>query len=170
MMTRDNAAVVKAEFELPERLLKETVSDPSPKIWGIAEDRRGWPWPAARCWFIGTMNQQSQSPWIVEHGVPLDHSLTQRASLATLRALPLSPMWGGVAADVLVHAAIWMAVFVGIRAAMTNAVVGRRRRGGRCLACGYDLRGISGDACPECGREQRTDLAATVPEPRRSGG
>jgi hypothetical protein len=27
----------------------------------------------------------------------------------------------------------------------------RRRTQGRCLACGYDLRGSSGDRCPECG-------------------
>jgi hypothetical protein len=27
----------------------------------------------------------------------------------------------------------------------------RRRRRGWCLACGYDLRGATGDRCPECG-------------------
>ena len=27
----------------------------------------------------------------------------------------------------------------------------RRRRGGRCLACGYDMRGLDGRRCPECG-------------------
>ena len=27
----------------------------------------------------------------------------------------------------------------------------RRRRGGLCLACGYDMRGLDGRRCPECG-------------------
>lgn len=27
-----------------------------------------------------------------------------------------------------------------------------RRLGRRCVACGYDLRGVSGGRCPECGR------------------
>jgi hypothetical protein len=27
----------------------------------------------------------------------------------------------------------------------------RRRRGGRCVACGYDMRGLDGRRCPECG-------------------
>jgi hypothetical protein len=28
-----------------------------------------------------------------------------------------------------------------------------RRRRGRCIACGYDLRGIEGAKCPECGMD-----------------
>ena len=27
----------------------------------------------------------------------------------------------------------------------------RRRRGGRCVSCGYDMRGLDGRRCPECG-------------------
>jgi hypothetical protein len=32
----------------------------------------------------------------------------------------------------------------------------RWRRRGQCLACGYDLRGIEGGRCPECGEERPT--------------
>jgi hypothetical protein len=30
-------------------------------------------------------------------------------------------------------------------------LVQRRARAGRCVGCGYDLRGMSGRVCPECG-------------------
>jgi hypothetical protein len=35
----------------------------------------------------------------------------------------------------------------------------RRKRRGACPTCGYNLRGISGSVCPECGGERRPDLA-----------
>jgi hypothetical protein len=35
----------------------------------------------------------------------------------------------------------------------------RRRRAGRCVECGYDLRATPG-RCPECGAEARTDATA----------
>jgi hypothetical protein len=35
----------------------------------------------------------------------------------------------------------------------------RRRRGGLCLACGYDLRGLEDRRCPECGLLPRQPLA-----------
>jgi hypothetical protein len=58
--------------------------------------------------------------------------------------LPLSvevPLWAILAA----FAAPWfLASIVRTR---------RRRRASRCASCGYDLRGIGGAVCPECGAE-----------------
>lgn len=38
-------------------------------------------------------------------------------------------------------------------------VSSRRLRPGRCVACGYDIRGsLSGGVCPECGRDLRREI------------
>jgi len=42
----------------------------------------------------------------------------------------------------------------------------RRRRAGRCVGCGYDLRETTGRACPECGRAVAPPRRA---EPARAG-
>jgi hypothetical protein len=62
-------------------------------------------------------------------------------------SLPLMPLWPGFAIDVALHAVLsWLLCF----APFTLRRVLRARRG-RCLGCGYDMRGL--DACPECGAE-----------------
>jgi len=79
-------------------------------------------------------------------------------SFETPRIIPLRPIWPGFAINTLFYAAVCWMLF---------AVPGvlrrkRRRRRGRCVHCGYDLRGhASADptapsepstACPECGK------------------
>lgn len=62
--------------------------------------------------------------------------------------LPITPIWSGLAVDTLFYGAIaWGLLFV------PRAVRRwRRRRGGRCVKCGYDRTGLAaGAACPECG-------------------
>jgi hypothetical protein len=60
---------------------------------------------------------------------------------------PVLPLWPGFAIDTLFFAAIWFGVFFGF-ASGKRAI---RRKRGRCLRCGYDLRGDLAAGCSECG-------------------
>jgi hypothetical protein len=55
------------------------------------------------------------------------------------------------------HVSIWLlAGLTAIYPLLKTVRLGRRMlqaRRGLCFACGYDLRGSGGGACPECGRE-----------------
>jgi len=67
------------------------------------------------------------------------------------RTLPWRPMWPGFAVNALCFSVVWLSVMVG-------AVTFRRalhRRRGRCIMCGYDLRGELDVGCPECGWNRR---------------
>lgn len=61
--------------------------------------------------------------------------------------LPIMPIWPGFAINTLIFALVpallWLPLGPLKRA--------RRRRRGRCVSCGYDLSGITGKSCPECG-------------------
>ena len=52
----------------------------------------------------------------------------------------------------------WSLILVfAIKPAWSYAVLNRRRKriaAGMCASCGYDLHGIDGDRCPECGTNQ----------------
>lgn len=61
-------------------------------------------------------------------------------------------LWGGVTNDASVLVAAVM-LAVSLRWLPT---LWRRPRPGFCAACGYDLRGLSGSICPECGRNVKT--------------
>lgn len=64
--------------------------------------------------------------------------------------LPTSPLLPGV----LISWGFWSVVAGSVLAcpmAVRHARAAHRRRHGRCTRCGYDLRGLAGGACPECG-------------------
>lgn len=64
--------------------------------------------------------------------------------------MPWMPYWFGLLVNSGVYGAAWWVLLVG-RAVVRRAV---RRGRGRCGACGYDLRGLTGPrVCPECGAE-----------------
>jgi hypothetical protein len=70
------------------------------------------------------------------------------------RAFPASPIFPGFIINTLVYAAIWFGVLFG--PGFVKRTIRKKR--GRCITCGYDLRGHARDAecattCPECGRE-----------------
>ena len=105
---------------------------------GLWEEARGWPmrslmwvWPRKESdTLIRALNLGDvQGPV----GIP--------------RALPLQPIWPGFAINTLTYAAVLWLPF----APFTIRRVIRRRRG-RCIKCGYDLRHAEHQACPECGQ------------------
>lgn len=106
--------------------------------YGLVEAGAGLPWVA-----LVERVEDCQSP---EHCVRLAGIHIDRARAPAI-VLPTSPAPIGFAADTAFYGAAWWLVFV------TPGWVRRRwrsRRGG-CRRCGYDLRGLNGAVCPECG-------------------
>jgi hypothetical protein len=67
-------------------------------------------------------------------------------------------------------ASYWLVLAVGVLPALRPVLrwnrARRRRRQGRCVCCGYDLRATP-ERCPECGREVAEIAATAPPRPRR---
>jgi len=61
--------------------------------------------------------------------------------------LPLRPIFPGFIVNTLFYAAIWFGVLF-VPGIAKRAI---RRKRGRCVKCGYDLRGDVAAGCPECG-------------------
>jgi hypothetical protein len=113
----------------------------------------GWPW---RAWRGG----DSLVPAPGGHTVRSESTVTFRDPLGWNRfgyLVPYGPVWSGIVLNSLVGAiGIWALVV--FPAAVRRA---RRRKRGCCVACGYDLAGVGGGVCPECGGGQ-TALGARV--------
>ena len=104
----------------------------------------------------------SRSRWIAGPNTSLWWEFDRRRTFASFGAdyiykrpiglvrtgwLVTSPMWFALLLT-LWPVAMWSGVFVGrVRAR-------RRMARGKCAGCGYDLRGIDTDRCPECGRSR----------------
>ena len=61
--------------------------------------------------------------------------------------IPFIPIWPGFAINTALYAATLYALFF----AFVDVRRFRRARRGRCVACGYDLNGVDGGKCSECG-------------------
>jgi len=73
------------------------------------------------------------------------------------RMLPLRPIWPGFLANTAFYAiALWLLTLGPVR--LRRCL---RRHRGRCVACGYDLRGTAHERCPECGAA--TDSGGVAP-------
>ncbi|MEZ6232879.1 MAG: hypothetical protein R3B68_01700 [Phycisphaerales bacterium] len=112
------------------------------------DDARGWPMPCL--WYAvghppsayGTMYQPQPS---LHGGTPLSFGGLTPAS--DIRALPLIPIWRGLAINTAFYALVWAVVvyaLIGLR------LLWRRRRG-LCPRCGYDVERDWESGCPECG-------------------
>lgn len=134
--------------------------DPSHTDWSVlrkhgrirsgvtAEEAHGWPMCSFRWYRYGAKMYGA-----IELGG--DRRIEDRdddgtgiaGTLTGAKAIPFLPIWPGLVLDSTLYAALlWMMM----RVSSTLRGFIRRRRG-RCLACGYDLRGGLEHGCPECG-------------------
>lgn len=112
----------------------------------VGSDAAGWPLRCLGCdWAIFGHRSVpvGGSTTLVRGGALLDASTVS----VGVRTLPMRPLWGGLVVDVALFAGAWLCV-VAVCAGVRRRV---RRRRGKCGACGFDLTGSTGDACPECG-------------------
>ncbi|QOJ14636.1 MAG: hypothetical protein HRU75_08280 [Planctomycetia bacterium] len=104
-------------------------------------DWRGWSWLSIP---LGEVVIRWRDPWYYESPVewragPLGFfSIAEKGEAARVLSIPygLIMLVGGVP--------FWMAL-------LRLRRMRRRRLAGRCVNCGYDLRGFPGGACSECG-------------------
>lgn len=96
-----------------------------------------------------------QSARITFTGWPWRHSFWAETSGRSSAAWPVWSKWGllwnGAVADTLLFGLSVFGVFIGVRDIADSRRTVRRALAGRCLWCGYDMRGLVGPACPECG-------------------
>jgi hypothetical protein len=83
------------------------------------------------------------------HGLHRDFP-TGRPLPAAVAGFSAQPLWRGLALNTLLYAGLVWAVWFGPGVVRRR----RRRRRGLCVRCGYDLKGLSDGACPECGAER----------------
>lgn len=129
-----------------------------------SEIQAGWPWRAWSCrrpgymemWaFTGGPMSVMPGPNPIVGGIELPPFTTPIAPRAW-RALPYQPLWLGAVGNTIFFAGlIWLGV-------ATPRMLRRmhRHRLGRCITCGYDLRGMDHAVCPECGSDVQASRAA----------
>jgi hypothetical protein len=119
---------------------------------GVAQSAlvAGWPFYA--------LGAGASEGWGPPPGSPATPGVTWRAPVYAIppgaeslfrmsnNEVPLRPIWSGLALDALMYAT-WLALPA---AGLHRGRRATRRRRGRCMTCGYDMRGAR-PPCPECG-------------------
>jgi hypothetical protein len=100
-----------------------------------------------------TRDIRSNGLVIPDEGIPY---LPEERMTINLHVLPLRPLWPGFALNTAVYGTIIFVLWSALAALWSAPGLVRRRvrkRRGRCIGCGYNLRGrgSAGGPCPECG-------------------
>jgi hypothetical protein len=130
------------EHRLPARVtlpLAQVPTNPDDRIVHVV--KAGWP-------LACVTGEQLRIGTLTQHrGMAQPPPVLRDLDIKPKRVLPLRPLWLGLAANSGFFAAgVWL---VGPGPLLLRRALRRRR--GRCPACGYILRHVEHDACPECG-------------------
>ncbi|MCH8825222.1 MAG: hypothetical protein IH984_17135 [Planctomycetes bacterium] len=108
-------------------------------------DARGW--PQLSLWCVWARKILRLRP--AEGGIQLPERWVMEHDRQWLRVttLPYRPIWPGFAINTIFYATILWLLTLGPFTARRMI----RRKRGLCIKCGYDLRGMDHDKCPECG-------------------
>lgn len=111
----------------------------------------GHGWPELALWCVHerpqVANRQFNSRGALDAGLP---DAPSQGWMSAPRALPLRPIWPGFAINTILYATILWMLTLGPFTARRFI----RRKRGRCINCGYDLRGAEHEVCPECGADR----------------
>jgi hypothetical protein len=113
------------------------------------EMRMGWPWPCLRGGYTTPDASGSGKTEELHGALPIIRRvryIRRNPFGKGLVGMPLIPTWPSFLACVAFYGTLTFLFSTGVRTFVRR----RRHRHGKCLTCGYDLRGSS-DRCPECG-------------------
>ena len=91
----------------------------------------------------GEMWIGSEGPWVTVNLI----RNPAKPPLMSHRVLPVGLIWPGFVVNTVFYASIFWLAFRGPPVLRRHL----RRKRGRCIRCGYDLRGEYAAGCPECG-------------------
>lgn len=162
--TRTDPGFRKGELALPASLRRKVEASEQP-VWGVMEDRRGWPllalkWQAVAPRYEIPLMSADERVYAFRWAIDIPEPQSATSGFADLRALPIMPVWVGLIGNTLFFAGAWWVVLLAPRSLRARL----RRRRGRCPACAYDLcRDLAG-GCPECGWNRRAGAARAEPD------
>ncbi len=109
----------------------------------------GWPMRAFWCCFFWGDLPMGSEPVFADGLQFRQRNATAGTTWSYPMILPVHVLWPGFAVNTAFYAAIvWLLSLL----PFTVRRLVRRKRG-RCINCGYDLRGAEHEVCPECGVE-----------------
>lgn len=147
------ASWAQADNRLPRHAVSPIVRRGTPFARVHAPGANSWRLYAAgwlfRAWRGGHWSMDDASG-VSFRAANLRHIADPTGRAAMGYTVPYGPVWSGIVLNSLVGAVgIWASVVLPV------AIRRARRRGrGLCVACGYDLAGVDGVVCPECGGRQ----------------
>jgi len=104
----------------------------------------GFPFRSMAFYFRG-----AHGPTGIPHVEPVKGAFIIRTRKPPYHAIPLRPVWPEFIGNTLFYGALAFAALRALRASRRWW----RQRAGHCGRCGYDLHGIVGEVCPECGTQ-----------------